>query len=118
MIILTVDRNRKREITAFKLTGHAGSGPYGYDLVCAAVSAVSFGALNAVESLTGTRMKVRQAEQGGFLECTCPEDAAEDVRNKTQLILEAMLVSMKTIETSYGDYIKIHDEGGAGHAET
>lgn len=117
MITLTVDRNLKREITAFKMTGHAGSGPYGYDLVCAAVSAVSFGALNAVESLTGARMKVTQAEAGGFLECICPETTT-DAWDKMQLILEAMLVSMQTIETSYGNYIKIYDEGGVDHVET
>lgn len=118
MITLIVDRNHDGRISAFKMTGHAGSGPYGYDLVCAGASAVSFGALNAVESLAGIRLDVRQSEKGGFLECICPETADTGARDKSQLILEAMLVSMRTIEESYGNYIKIYDEGGVDHVET
>ncbi len=35
----TLDSNQR--ITSFKMTGHADSGPYGQDIVCAAVSALS-----------------------------------------------------------------------------
>lgn len=42
MIKITVYRDNN-QIKTFELSGHAESGPYGYDLVCAGVSAVSFG---------------------------------------------------------------------------
>ena len=35
---------------SLEVKGHAGSGPYGHDLACAAVSAITFGGLNALES--------------------------------------------------------------------
>lgn len=119
MITLKVCRDTAGRIENFTMRGHAGSGPYGFDLVCAGASAVIFGALNAVESLTGVRPNIRQASDGGFLQCLLPGDGGvTDDEKKAQLILEAMLVSMRTIEESYGKYIKIIDKGGADHAET
>lgn len=109
MIKVDVNRNRKGQITRFTLTGHAGSGPHGFDLVCAGVSAVSFGTLNAVEALAGVSFNIRQREGGGFLDCLCPDDLPESRQEKVQLLLEAMLVSLRTIEMSYGQYIKIND---------
>ena len=42
MVKVIVERNDQNEIMSYELSGHANSGPYGYDLVCAGVSAVSF----------------------------------------------------------------------------
>ncbi|MET1247489.1 ribosomal-processing cysteine protease Prp [Sporolactobacillus sp. STCC-11] len=109
MVVLTVQRDHYGKISAFKLTGHADSAPHGQDLVCAAVSAVAFGAVNAVESLAKLKMDVRQKDNGGYLECgisDCPVGANLE---KAQLILEAMFISMRTIEKSYGQYIRVSD---------
>ncbi|MFT8363481.1 MAG: ribosomal-processing cysteine protease Prp [Sporolactobacillus sp.] len=112
MITLRVDRLPDGPISRFCLTGHAGSGPYGFDLVCAAVSAVSFGAINAIDALTDCTLTVDQAPDGGFLDCML-NDSQEP---KAQLIIEAMLVSMRTIEQSYGKFLRIDDKGGVTHA--
>jgi uncharacterized protein len=39
--------------SASELTGHADAGKTGQDIVCAAVSAVSIGAVNGIEGLAG-----------------------------------------------------------------
>nr|WP_283163268.1 ribosomal-processing cysteine protease Prp [Sporolactobacillus mangiferae] len=106
---MTVQRDRQGKIAAFKMSGHADSGPHGQDLVCAAVSAVAFGAINAVESLAGLSMNVQQARDGGYLECSISGCSPKADLERAQLILEAMLVSMRTIEKSYGQYIRIND---------
>ncbi|QAA22919.1 ribosomal-processing cysteine protease Prp [Sporolactobacillus terrae] len=108
MVNLTIHRDPHGQIVAFNLTGHADSGPYGSDLVCAAVSAVAFGSVNAVESLANLQLDVRQKDSG-YLECAIPDYAAGSDLEKAQLILEAMLISMRTIEQSYGQYIRISD---------
>lgn len=118
MITLSVDRSGDGRIVHFCMEGHADSGPHGYDLVCAAASAVSFGALNAIECLSGVKMAVHGAKEGGFLDCTFPQTASPESRDKAQLILEAMLVALRTIEHSYSAYIQIIDKGGADDAET
>lgn len=109
MIKIDVNRNRKGQITRFTMKGHANSGPHGFDLVCAGVSAVAFGALNAIEVLADVSLDIHQKEDGGFLNCLCPDDLPESRQDKVQLLLEAMLVSLRTIEMSYGQYIKIND---------
>lgn len=117
MISLRVARCPDGNICGFEMKGHANSGPYGSDLVCAGASAVSFGALNAIEQLTAVAPEVRQSPDGGRLSCRLPKKGSAVDLGRARLILEAMLVSMQTIEQSYGQYIHIYDEGGTGHVE-
>ncbi|MET3682537.1 uncharacterized protein YsxB (DUF464 family) [Alkalibacillus flavidus] len=107
MIEVTVNRYTDGTIKGFQMSGHANSGPYGHDLVCAAASAVSFGAVNAVISLCDIEPLIDQRDDGGFLDVTLPTDLADDVRQRAQLLLDGMVVSLETIERDYGQYIHI-----------
>ncbi len=51
----TLDSNQR--ITSFKMTGHADSGPYGQDIVCAAVSALSISTVIVLSAVTETSVK-------------------------------------------------------------
>ncbi len=106
MIDITITRNENRMIIAFTISGHAFFANSGKDIVCAGVSAVSFGTVNAIEALTGVVPKTNQGKNG-FLHCDFQEFDNRDV----QLLLEAMVVSLKTIELDYGKYIKIKSGG-------
>ncbi|SFD57985.1 hypothetical protein SAMN05216238_102273 [Lentibacillus persicus] len=106
MINVSINRENN-QIKQFELSGHAESGPYGYDLVCAGVSAVSFGAVNAVLTLSETELKIEQEDEGGFLRVTVPEDIPDETMQKAQLLLEGMLISLKTIEREYNEFINI-----------
>jgi uncharacterized protein YsxB (DUF464 family) len=109
MILVQVNRNYQKCILSFTLSGHAESGPYGHDLVCAAVSAVSIGAINAVEELCAIEPKVETRDDGGFLQMYVPSSVDGLTAGKIQLILQAMLVSLKTIERDYSQYITISE---------
>jgi len=100
---------RSKQIHAFRISGHANSGPYGYDLVCAGVSAVSFGAVNAVIKLCKVDLKIDQAGDGGYLYIEIPSSLPDEKAKDTQLIFEAMLVSLQTIERDYRKFIQIKD---------
>lgn len=108
MINVTIYR-KQHAINAFKIEGHANSGPYGYDLVCAAVSAVSFGAVNAVIQLCEMDdVIIKEAgDEGGYLFIELPVNLTDAQADKAYLILEAMLVSLQTIERDYKRFIKI-----------
>ncbi|MUV39506.1 uncharacterized protein JNUCC1_03384 [Lentibacillus sp. JNUCC-1] len=109
MIRLKVWRKQKH-ITSFELSGHAESGPYGYDLVCAGVSAVSFGAVNAVIALCGIDLEISQQQDGGYLHVAIPDITERKVGDEVQLLLEGMLVSMETIERDYSQFITIEQK--------
>lgn len=104
MVIVKVKRGRNR-IMSFTMSGHAESGPYGHDLVCAGISAVSFGTVNAIEELCGVQLPV-EVEDNGFLCCSIP-DSAEETDRKVQLLLEGMVVSIQSIVQEYGEYIQL-----------
>ena len=98
---------QKNEIIAFEMSGHANSGPYGHDLVCAAASAVSFGAVNAMIDMCKIDLIIEKEQDGGYLFVKLPDTLSEQKRIKAQIILEAMVISLKTIERDYGEFITI-----------
>ncbi|WP_349408016.1 ribosomal-processing cysteine protease Prp [Pseudalkalibacillus sp. SCS-8] len=115
MLKVNIHRDQQK-IVSFSITGHAESGPYGHDLVCAAVTAVSFGSVNAIEEICQVEPEVETREDGGYLLFKTPSAVSEETSEKIQLLLEGMLVSLRSIERDYGQYIKIKVVGGASHA--
>ncbi|WP_174729876.1 ribosomal-processing cysteine protease Prp [Mesobacillus harenae] len=106
MIGATINRTKSGQIQSFTISGHAGFADRGSDIVCAGVSAVSFGAVNSVITLTGVNPQIEQGADG-FLHCVIPDGLSESAQEKVQLLLEAMVVSLQTIEQDYGKHIKI-----------
>ncbi|WNS74448.1 ribosomal-processing cysteine protease Prp [Bacillus sp. DTU_2020_1000418_1_SI_GHA_SEK_038] len=106
MIQVTVNRKESGVIQSFEISGHAFFAERGNDIVCAGVSAVSIGAINAVHALIGITPEIEQKEDG-FLRCVIPEHLPEETNEKIQLLLEGMVVSLQTIEEQYGQHIKM-----------
>ncbi|TQS74679.1 ribosomal-processing cysteine protease Prp [Ornithinibacillus gellani] len=100
-------RYNGRYVEAFEISGHAKSGPYGYDLVCAAVSAVSFGAVNAVAELCQFTPIIQQGREGGYLSVEIPSQVDDHIKDKASLLLEGMVISLETIEREYNRFIQI-----------
>lgn len=92
-------------IHGFEISGHAESGPYGHDLVCAAVSAVSFGAANALMEVAGCEPEITQGGEGGYFKVVLTGEDRE--QEKAQTLLEGLLISLRTIEQDYSQYITI-----------
>ncbi len=107
--MITVDFDYKEgKIISFTMNGHANFAKHGSDLVCAGASAVAFGAVNSIYSLTDIKPDIDAGKEGGYLRCRIPESDSAESLDKVQLLLEAMRVSLQTIEQDYGKYIKIN----------
>lgn len=107
MIKVTITKDQSGHIHSFEMKGHADFAEHGKDLVCAGASAVSFGAVNAVIALTEITPIIKQKGDGGYLYVEVPSISNLDKAAQIQLILEAMIVSLQTIEQDYAKYIKI-----------
>ncbi|HWJ79265.1 MAG TPA: ribosomal-processing cysteine protease Prp [Niallia sp.] len=107
MIDITIIKSDTGLIDSFTISGHALFANKGDDIVCAGVTAVSFGSINAVIALTGITPIIKQGKDGGYLQCTIPENIPDATRDKIQLLLEGMVVSLETIEREYGKYVAI-----------
>ncbi|RFU71590.1 ribosomal-processing cysteine protease Prp [Peribacillus saganii] len=108
MIKVTIEYESTEVISSFTLSGHADFAKHGSDIVCAGVSAVSFGTVNAIMSLTGVEPEIEQGGNGGYLRCAIPRDIPMEAQEKVQLLLKGMLISLQTVERDYGKYIQIN----------
>lgn len=107
MITVMIERNHAGRIRRFSVSGHAGFDDPGKDIVCAGVSAVTVGAVNAVEKLTGLVPKAEM--RGGWLSAEAPEDGGSRRESQAQLLLEGMIASLETIADAYGAYVQIQE---------
>lgn len=108
MIDITINKTDSGVIESFTISGHALFANHGNDIVCAGVSAVSIGAINAVISITGITPDIEQGKDGGFLSCGIPANIPAETRERIQLLLEGMVVSLETIERDYGKHVTIN----------
>ncbi len=89
------------DILEVEVSGHAGSDEYGFDLVCAGVSTACVGICN--ELVKHNFFKYGDIElQTGY--CHIYVDEFEELH---QVVLETFVTILKTIEESYGEYLKI-----------
>jgi len=84
--------------TYLSVKGHANSGEYGKDLICASVSSILFGLMNALDQIKDVQIK----ELTNHIEII-NSSKMELVDNYLTLVL----IQLKTIEESYGEFIKV-----------
>ncbi len=100
MIIVKIVKDNKT-IKSVTTSGHAGYAKSGKDIVCAAVSAVVVGSVNAVIKLTNKEPKT--VVDDGYLHIEFASDA------NTQQIAEVMIAQLETIERDYQKFIRIEN---------
>lgn len=90
-----------KEIT---IDGHANYSSEGNDIVCAGVSAISFGIVNSIDVLdTDVIFDISMNEdETGHLTYRSIKST-----DKEQLLLESLIISLKTIEENYSEFINI-----------
>ncbi|MCR4420822.1 MAG: ribosomal-processing cysteine protease Prp [Clostridia bacterium] len=86
--------------------GHAGYGPHGRDIVCAAVSALAQTAVLALERLLGLKPRVRVED--GYLECFLAGGGEGDPPPEAGLIFEVAALGLAEIRRVHPGYLVIH----------
>lgn len=109
MINVEIYRDEQTHIIGYHVQGHAMFAEAGKDIVCAGVSSVTIGTVNAIEALLGAPLDYNMDEGDLRVQLTEPKDLEQQVFEKVQLIFETMLVMLNTVEHSYGSYITIKD---------
>ena len=108
MIKGTFKRNAADQIISFEVSGHANTGPYGSDIVCAAVSALTFSTVNGVVALAGfTPIVSIDNDDEGYLYCEMITEITDEQSNTAQILLENLLLGLKDIQQEYSDVIEI-----------
>lgn len=85
-----------------EVKGHAGSGPYGHDLVCAAVSAVLTGGFNNLQNPLDYEIELSEG---------CARlKAVKDVSAYDAVVIDTIICGLKTIAEDNKDFITIKAE--------
>ncbi len=90
-----------KTIKKIEISGHAYSGEPGYDLVCAGVSSIGVGALNAFDNLGDECTLVLDETPYILIEC---KSASE----KNQLMMNFLHEQLKTVEFVHPEHIQIN----------
>ena len=98
-MIKVLINQEENNFISLEVKGHAGSGPEGHDLVCAAVSAVLTGGFNSLENPKD--FEIELSEGYAYLK------ANKTVSSHDEIVIETIVNSLKTIEESYGKFIQI-----------
>lgn len=104
MIDIRIVRDKEGFIRKFTVEGHAGFDKRGSDIVCAAVSAVAYTAIGALDDLADIK---NYSEKSGFMNCSIPTDISEDKKQVVKIILETMLIGFKQIRDAYKKYVSV-----------
>lgn len=109
MIAVQVRRAEGRP-TGFTVSGHAGCGPRGSDIVCAAVSALTDTTVLSLERLAGVAARV--TAESGFLSCDLPADLAGEARERSALLLESLVLGLEEIARAYPGRLVVRESRG------
>ena len=90
------------------LNGHAGAGPKGRDIVCAALSALAFTLARVAQKNTayGTRFDANWEEATLFLHCE-PEDKA--AQERCHHLFAAFGEGFRLIAEAYPEYVSLEE---------
>ena len=100
MIKITVRYQSTGEFLSLESLGHANSAPYGEDLVCAAVSGIILGGINALKD---DCYEVKADENKGSLElCNLGKMSQHDT-----IVIETIVSQLQAIERDNPKFIRI-----------
>lgn len=104
MIEIIIHRN-KTQYTGFLSQGHAEYAEEGYDIICAAVSALTVNTINSIETFTSDHFAARQDE--GLVELILEGTISKE----TKLLIDSMVLGLQNIQKNYGnEYITVRFE--------
>lgn len=109
-MIEAVIRSKRGKIVSYEISGHAESGEYGHDVVCAAVSVLSITTANNIYEMASVKPVTKMED--GYLYVEIPISVPERQGQMAQILLEAFSNAMKAVEKDYGQYITLNFENG------
>ncbi|MBR2257483.1 MAG: ribosomal-processing cysteine protease Prp [Blautia sp.] len=101
-MITVVAEKKDGGYCSFCSSGHAGSGPGGFDIVCAAVSALVITTANSLEAFTDDSFETECRD--GYVRLSFPDPLSREAC----LLLDSLMLGLSSIEQEYGSkYIKV-----------
>ena len=102
MIKIQINKTNNK-YSSLLVSGHSNYDEHGKDIVCAGVSAIVTGGLNAL--IIENKKKISYRVNDGYVNV----DVLDIDDDKLQIIMDVIVVQLKTIEEIYKKYVKISE---------
>ena len=100
MIKVTCYLDNEKRYTGLKVVGHSNYNELGKDIICSAVSSILIGGYNAIKTISDFKVKIEEGDS----ELTF---IGKKISEHDLIVIETIVIQLKTIENSYKKYIKI-----------
>lgn len=97
--------NYSKDLHRMEIKGHAGSAPCGEDLVCAAVSILSFQLMAAASDYPEYNASYYLNDLDGVITVECNPD--EDYEERCEYMFEVILTGFEVLAGKYPMYVSI-----------
>lgn len=101
MIKIIINKTEQK-FTKIEIIGHAQAGEYGKDLVCAAITGIATGGLNAIDQIKPNSCEFVINE--GLITIIVKENSSD-----LQVILQTMYYQFLTIYQQYQEFISVKE---------
>ena len=103
MIKIQINKTNNK-YSSLVVSGHSNYDEHGKDIVCAGVSAIVTGGINAL--ILEDKKSISYEIKDGYVNL----DVLNIENNNIQLIIDVIVVQLKTIEESYKKHVKIYEK--------
>ena len=103
MIKVQINKTENK-YSSLSVSGHSNYDEHGKDIVCAGVSAIVTGGLNALINENKSGISYRVSD--GYVNV----DVLDIGNDKLQFIIDVIVIQLRTIEESYKKHIKISEK--------
>ena len=107
MITVHFLKDQSGALLGFQLSGHAGAGEAGEDIVCSAVSALTINTVNSLEQFTDAGFEEDYDEKTGFMKVVLNGSACD---HDAQLLMASLELGITQMAQSYPDHIRIAED--------
>ena len=95
------------KLVSFQVSGHAFFDEFNRDIVCSAVSVLTYAIINGITDVV--KVNADFEVRDGFSTLSLKKQSLEDIE-KCQVLMETMLLEIKSLEIEYGKYITLKTE--------
>jgi hypothetical protein len=99
MTSIVIRKNTDGDYVGFVLNGHAGSGDYGKDIVCAAISMLSINTVNSLEKFTEDAFTCNADAEKGYIEVM----AENGFSPEGELLMKSFELGITGVFKQYGN---------------
>lgn len=104
MTTIEITKDKSGNIIKFIIDGHADYSE-NEDIVCSAISSVSYSTLNGIEKVLHIPFGYEKKE--GYLYFVLPDDLKKELREQANILLNSMYLFFRDLEEQYSENVNI-----------